>query len=198
MRILTSAALGLAVAFPVAAETYHLDPGHTEVRFSWDHAGITRQHGEWTSVTGTVEFDPENVTATSADITIGADSLHTGFPALDADLKSSNFFDAENFPEITFKSTSAVQTAAKTLRLTGDLTIKGQAAPLVLDVTLTFQGEHPFGAFFDYYKGEWIGVHATGIMLRSDHGVGMFAPVTSDEVRLEISAEMRAGGWPEQ
>jgi len=102
----------------------------------------------------------------------------------------------KNHPQITFVSGEAVQTGADTLRLTGDITVKGQSAPATLDVTLTFMGSHPLGGFADYYKGEWIGVEATSTVLRSELGVGLFAPLTSDAVRLEISAEMRAGGWP--
>lgn len=195
MKFLTSSALVLALAAPGWAETYHLDPGHTEVRFSWNHAGLTEQHGEWTQVSGTIDFDPADVTATSAQITIDPDSLHTGVAALDNHLKSADFFDIETYPTITFTSTSAVQTGAQNLRLTGDLTVKDQTKPAVLDVELTFDGEHPLGGYFDYYKGDWVGVEATGTLLRSEFGVAMFAPGTSDTVQLEISAEMRAGGW---
>ena len=62
---------------------------------------------------------------------------------------------------------------------------------------MTFQGAHPLGAFIEYYEGEWIGAEATADLLRSELGVGQFAPLTSDAVRLEISTEMRAGGWPQ-
>ena len=195
MKNLAAAALFAALSVPALAETYHLDPGHTEVRFYWNHAGLTEQHGEWTSISGTIDFDADNVAATSANITIDPASLHTGVGALDDHLKGADFFDVANFPEITFVSTSAVQTGAQNLRLIGDLTVKDQTKPAVLDVEMTFRGEHPLGGFFDYYKGEWIGAEATGTLLRSEYGVGMFAPATSDTVRLEISAEMRAGGW---
>lgn len=195
MKTLTASALVLAIATPALAETYHLDPTHTEIRFHYNHAGITEQSGEWTGVGGTIDFDPEQVENTQANITIDANSVHTGVGALDDHLKSADFFEVETYPKITFVSTSAVQTGASSLRLTGDLTIKDQTKPATLDVDLTFMGAHPLGGFFDYYEGEWVGVEATGTMLRSEFGVGMFAPGTSDAVRLEISAEMRAGGW---
>ena len=81
------------------------------------------------------------------------------------------------------------------MTLVGDLTIKDNVKPITLTLKMNHNGEHPMGGFVDYFKGEWIGVQGTGELLRSEYGVGQFAPVISDEVRLEISAEMRAGGW---
>lgn len=195
MKTLCATALLFAMSVPALAETYHLDPTHTEIRFYYNHAGLTEQSGEWTGMSGTIDFDPENVTATSANISIDTSSLTTGVSPLDDHLKSADFFDIEVFPKATFVSTSAIQTGAQTLRLVGDLTIKDQTKPATLDVDMKFMGTHPLGGFFDYYKGDWVGVEATGTLLRSEYGVGMFAPGTSDAVRLEISAEMRAGGW---
>ncbi|CUH41640.1 hypothetical protein RUM4293_00517 [Ruegeria atlantica] len=88
-----------------------------------------------------------------------------------------------------------MQTGASTLQMIGDLTIKDQTKPATLEIDLTFMGEHPLAGFFDYYKGDWVAVEAAGQLLRSEYGVGMFAPGTSDLVQLKISAEMRAGGW---
>ncbi|WP_170333120.1 YceI family protein [Ruegeria arenilitoris] len=195
MNFLRATTLTLAMASPAVAETYHFDQSHTEVRFYYNHAGLTEQSGEWTALSGTVEFDPENVAATSADITIDASSLETGWGPLNDHLKSNDFFAIEDFPEIRFVSTSAVQTGADTLRMIGDLTIKDQTKPAALDIELKFMGTHPLGGFFDYYQGDWVGVEATGLLLRSDYGVGMFAPGTSDSVKLKISAELREGGW---
>lgn len=191
------AATAIFAGSAAISETYVLDSSHTEVVFSWNHAGLTTQRGEWTSVSGEIDFDPADVAATAARVEIDANSLHSGFEALDVELKGEGFFDVESNPTITFTSTSAVQTGAQSMRLSGDLVVKGQTVPAVLDVDLVFQGEHPLGGFFDYYQGEWIGVEATSTLLRSEVGVGQFAPLTSDVVHLEISAEMRKGGWPE-
>ena len=187
----------MALGGVAQAGTYSLDQQHTEVIFSYNHAGLTTQHGEWTGISGEITFDPENVAATSATVTIDAQTLTTGVEALDAHLKSADFFDVEDHPKIVFTSTSAVQTGAETLRLNGELKIKGQSVPTVLDVTMKFMGAHPLGGFFEYYEGEWVGVEATSTVLRSELGVGMFAPLTSDVVQLQISAEMRKGGWPQ-
>ncbi len=195
MKQLLLGTLLTLTATTASAEVYKFDPGHTEIRFYYDHAGLSEQSGQWTVIGGEVDFDPANVEATKVTVTVDPASISTGVTALDDHLKSADFFDVGNFPEITFTSTSASQTGDNTLTLVGDLTIKDQTAPVTLNMVLNHNGPHPLGEFFDYYKGEWIGVEGTADMLRSDYGVGMFAPVTSDEVRLEISAEMRAGGW---
>ena len=193
---MTAGAL-IALAGAAAAETYVLDPEHTEVRFSWNHAGLTTQHGEWADVSGEINFDSSDATATTAKIDIDPASIYTGLEALDDHIKSETFFDVETYPTITFTSTSAQQTGAERMQLIGNINVKGQDVPAVLNVKLVFQGAHPLGAFIEYYEGEWIGIEATSSLLRSELGVGEFAPLTSDAVQLEISAEMRAGGWPE-
>ena len=194
--LMTTTAL-MAMAPAAMAETYVLDPGHTEVRFYWNHAGLTKQSGEWTRVSGTIEFDGVDAANTKANIKIDASSLHTGVEDLDGVLSGADFFDVETYPTITFTSTSAVQTGADTMRLIGDLTVKDTTVEVALDVTRTFQGPHPLGGAIPYYEGTWLGVEANSTLLRTNHGVGPYAPLVSDEILLEISAEMRAGGWPE-
>jgi polyisoprenoid-binding protein YceI len=143
-------------------------------------------------VEGTVEFDPNDLDATTVNVTIKADSVHTGFEALDTHLKSADFFEVETYPEITFVSNGVQRTGPQSIRLTGDLTIKAQSRPMSIDVELLHQGPHPLGQFIEHYQGEWLGIAASGNLLRSDYGVGMFAPMTSDLIRLEISIELKA------
>lgn len=174
------------------AKTYALDPGHTEVRFIWNHAGVSDQAGRWNKVDGTVAFDPSDIAATAISITVDPASVNTGVPPLDKHMVGKDMFDVENHPEITFVSTGAVQTGPDHARITGELTIKGNTRPIVLDAQLVHMGEHPLGKFIDYYKGEWLGVHASGTLLRSEFDVGYAAPLTSDLIRLEIATEMKA------
>ena len=197
MRLLSLASAGLLALglSPAWADTYHLDPGHTEIRFFWNHAGVSEQSGRWDGVEGTVDFKADDLAATKVSVTIKADSVNTGVGKLDEHLTSADFFETSAHPEITFSSTSAVQTSAQGLQMTGDLTIKGQTQPIVLDVELIHQGTHPLGAFIPYYQGEWLGIRATGTMLRSEFGVGKFAPLTSDRIKLVINSEMRLDGW---
>lgn len=178
-----------AMAAPV---TYAPDAGHTEVRFFWDHAGVSEQSGEWGTVTGEVTLDPTNIAGTKISITIDPASVNTGVPGLDKHMKSPDMFDVDNHPTITFVSTSVEKTGDTTAKVTGDLTIKGVTKPITLDVEMVHQGEHPVGQYIDYYKGEWLGAKATGTLKRSEFDVGFGLPLTRDEIRLEIHTEMKA------
>ncbi|MGB0507873.1 MAG: YceI family protein [Pikeienuella sp.] len=194
-HFLLGAIAALTLGVSANAESYTFDPGHTEVRFYYNHAGLSEQSGEWTIKSGEVEFDAADLSATKVSVTIDANSVDTGVADLDSHLKGGDFFDVENHPEITFVSTSAVQSGADRITLTGDLTIKGESKPVTLDFVLIHNGPHPLGQFIEYYEGDWIGVQGGGELLRSEFGVGMFAPLTSDRVRLAISAELKKGGW---
>lgn len=185
----------LLFAYNVQAENYVIDPGHTEVRFYYSHAGLTQQSGEWGKISGSVDFDETDIAATKANITIQTNSISTGIGKLDKELMAAEFFDATTFPEITFVSTGAKKTGEKTMILTGDITIKGKTAPVTFNMELTHNGKHPVGKFIDYYKGDWIAAQGEGTILRSDFGLDRFVPMTSDKVRITIATELRAGGW---
>ncbi len=182
----------LAFGAPATAATYSFHPGHTEVRFYWNHAGVSEQSGEWGTVTGSVGFDPDNIEATTVSVTIQADSVNTGVSRLDDDFRSERFFDTAEDPEITFVSTGTTQTGPKSVRVTGDLTIKGITHPLILDVDLVHFGDHPLGQFSPSFAGKWLGIRATGTLMRRAFGVGFGAPLTSDQIWLEISTEMQS------
>jgi len=185
----------LFASAPAVADTFHLDPGHTDVRFFWNHAGVSEQSGRWDGVKGTVDFDEEDKDATAVNVTIESGSINTGVEGLDKHLKSADFFEVEKHPEIKFVSTGAKQISASGLTIEGELTIKDVTKSITLDVELLHKGKHPLGKFIPYYEGDWVGIRAEGSILRSEFGVGMFAPLTSDRVRLVINSEMREGGW---
>ena len=195
MSLARYAILAAFLASPALAETYHLDPTHTEVRFLYSHADVSEQSGEWTRVDGTVDFDPADVAATSAEITIASASLHTGVSPLDDYMKSRAIFDVDRFPQITFVSTGAEDIGENRLRMTGDLTVKGEVTPITLEAELTFMGKHPLGDGFAYFKGDWIGVRVTGVLSRSALGLDKLPQLAGDDVRLQIVSELRAGGW---
>ena len=197
MRALATSILtaSLLVSAPALADTFHLEPHHTDIRFFWDHAGVSEQSGRWDSVKGTVDFDKDDVAATKVNVTIEAASVNTGVEGLDKHLKNADFFEVETYPEIKFVSTGATQISAAGMKIEGNRTIKDVTKPMTLDVQLIHEGKHPLGAFVPHYEGEWVGIRAEGSILRSEFGVGMFAPLTSDKIRLVINSEMREGGW---
>ena len=200
MRVISTLAAAAILAAPFTAPvtvlaepaTYAFNAGHTEVRFYWDHAGVSEQSGEWGKVSGSVTFDPEDASATKVEVIIDAASVDTGVTALDDHLKTADFFEVEKFPQITFNSTGVVKTGPETVRVVGDLTIKDTTKPVIMDVNLVHMGAHPVGQYLpQFYGGDWLGIEASGTLIRSEFGVGYGAPLTSDHIRLEISTEMQ-------
>ena len=168
--------------------TYKTDQGHTEVFFGWSHSGVSRQHGEFTKATGTLNL-ADDIEQSSVNVTIDADSLSSGFAALDRHLKSPDFLDVAAHPEITFVSTGVTKTGENTLDVTGDLTIHGVTNSVTLSAEMTHKGAHPVGKFFDHYKGEWIAFHATTEIDHQAFGVGSFS---TGPIAIEINTELKA------
>jgi polyisoprenoid-binding protein YceI len=181
-----------ATGAALAAETYGFDKGHTEVRFVWNHAGLSTQSGEFRDFDGTVTWDREALANSKVDVVIPAASIDSGLGALDDHLKGADFFDVANHPEITFKSTEVRQSGIDHGAVTGDLTIRGVTRPVTLDVALVFDGEHPFAAFMPDMAGvHYTGFSARGRVLRSDFGLDRGVPLVSDWIEIVIETEMK-------
>jgi len=116
-------------------------------------------------------------------VTLPLSGLNSFTAKFDEHLRSADFFDAAKFPTATFKSTKVEAAGTNKFTVTGDLTIKDQTKPVVLDVTLNGAGDHPM------MKVPAIGFDATTTVKRSDFGVGAYAPAVSDEVKIRITTE---------
>jgi len=182
----------MIAAAPAAADTYALDPQHTEVRFTWDHLGLSRQGGRFTSAEGTVTFDPAKPEASAVEVKIPVRSIATGVKKLDEHLVTTKeFFDVAAYPNITFKSTSVRTTSDKTGQVEGDLSINGITKSVVLDVVWNFTGEHPLQTINPVYAGAFAsGFSASTQIRRSDWGITRTIPYVSDELRITIETEM--------
>ncbi len=185
---------GAVVTNSVHAAQFALDKQHTEVRFSWDHLGLSRQSGKFGDVSGTVDFDEAQPDQAKIDVTIKVASIVTGVSALDSHLvKSKEFFDAAAHPTIAFKSRGVRSTGDKTAEVTGDLTINGIAKPVTLAVVWNFLGPHPLGAINPVLKDKIAaGFSARTQILRSEWGLTRTIPLVSDEIRIAIEMEMIA------
>ena len=172
---------GSAFAGPA---TYSLDPNHTEVRFCWNHFGVSRQCAHFTKFDGELAFDDAKPENSTLNVTFKTDSIETLVPVFNGHMKGEKLFDAAKFPEATFKSTKIEKTGEKTGKVTGDLTIKGVTKPVTLDVTLNFSGAHPAN------KKPTLGFAAQTTLKRTEFGVSQAAPFVSDEISLEIQTEM--------
>lgn len=186
---LLAAALGaLAGAGFAAPEKYTLDASHSQVVFSYDHAGFSTTQGMFSGFEGEIMFDAEDPAASSVAVSMRADSLFTGWAARDEQfLRSGDFFRPDAFPDVTFTSTNIEVTGERTALITGDLSLNGVMRAVVLDATLNQITEaYPFPPFSGKPA---IGVSATTSLRRSDFDLGMFAPFIGDRVDLEISIE---------
>src|SRR5713226_1640881 len=108
------------------------EPGHTAAEFCARHMMVTCVRGHFKNVRGTLNFDPQNPTASSVEVTINAQELWTGEPDRDNHLRSVDFFDVEHHPSITFRSSRVQQVGDHDYKVTGNLTIRGATRPAVL------------------------------------------------------------------
>ncbi len=184
LQILTLIAFATLAAPAHAADTYVFDKKHTEIRFTWDHFGLSRTGAFFKNYDGELKFDAAAPEKSSLDVTIDAKSVQAISLGAESFLTAPDWLSAEKFPSITFKTTKIEKTGEKTGKITGDLTIKGVTKPVTLDATLNFTGEHPFS------KKPSVGVSAKTVVKRSDFDMGKYAPAVSDEVAIEIEAEM--------
>ena len=184
----TLAAFALWPATALAGQTYVTDQGHTEVLFGWSHSGVSMQHAEFTTATGTLNLE-DNIEKSSISVVIDANSVSTGFEALDKHLRSADFLEVKTYPEITFKSTAVKKKGERSYDVTGDLTMHGVTQPVTLDVEMTHRGEHPVAKFIDYYKGQWVAFRATTEIDHMAFKVGAFS---TGPISIEINTELKA------
>ncbi|MFF8608202.1 YceI family protein [Streptomyces sp. NPDC015346] len=168
---------------------YTIDPAHSSIGFTVRHAMVTNVRGTFAEHEGTLSLDGANPAASTASIDVKIASIDTGIADRDGHLRSGDFFDAEQFPLMTFRSTEAARLGGDTYRITGDLTIKDVTRPLSIDLEFN-------GAATDVYGNERVGFEGSAEILRSDWGLKWNAALetggvmVSDKVKLtfDISA----------
>jgi polyisoprenoid-binding protein YceI len=172
------------MSLPAAAE-WTIDPAHTQILFSVDHLGFTQVRGVFRDYDGTVAFDPENLEATEVSLAIDAASVDTLWEARDEHIRSADFLDAANHPEITFVSTGVAATGDNAAEITGDLTIRGETRPVTLAATLNNLGPNPFNP-----EQEIAGFTLTGEVDRTEFGIDFGAPAIGAVLPVEITVEL--------
>lgn len=176
-------ATGLAGTVQAAPEAYVLDASHSQIVFTYNHLGFSTTAGMFSGFEGQIQFDQEDPAASSVTVSFPAKSMLTGWQARFDHFMSPDFFGANADEMVTFTSTAIEVTGDKTANITGDLTLNGVTKPVVLDAVLNQVGDHPMAG------KPWAGFSATTTLIRSDFGLGKFAPYVSDEVQLQISIE---------
>src|SRR5689334_17951863 len=126
--------------------SYQIDPAHTSAQFKVRHMMIANVKGEFDKISGTVNFDPANPSASTIEASIEVASVRTHDEQRDAHLRSADFFDVEKFPVMTFKSKKVTATGGDSFTVAGDLTIHGVTKEVDLKVEeLTPETKDPWG-----------------------------------------------------
>src|ERR1700731_1216727 len=169
-----------------AADTFVFDKAHSTIGFQVRHL-FSKVPGKFDDFSGQIKLDEANPEQSSVEVTIKTASIDTGVKMRDEDLRSSNFFDAEKNPAITFKSKSVKSTGNNTFDVTGDLTMHGVTKEVVLKVELIGKGAGPKGSVLS-------GWDATTALKRSDFGLAWSkviegTQVVGDDVKIELQIE---------
>jgi polyisoprenoid-binding protein YceI len=183
LTAVTAAALLTAGSAFAAPEKYTLDASHAQIVFSYDHLGFSTTYGMFSGFEGEIMFDQQDPANSSVSVAMPARSMLTGWEARFQHFMADDFFAAGDDEMISFTSTSIEVTGDTTAQITGDLTLNDVTKEVVLDATLNKAAQNPMSG------KDWAGFDATTTLLRSDFGLGAFAPAVSDAVEVLISIE---------
>ncbi|AIE60154.1 YceI family protein [Bacillus methanolicus] len=172
----------------MAKTKWAIDTAHSSVEFSVKHMMIARVKGSFDNFSAAIEADPTDLTTANIEFNVDAASINTRNNDRDAHLRSADFFDAEKYPSLSFKSTKIVKTDDDEYEVTGDLTIRGVTRQETFTVTFEGQGKDPWG-------NEKAGFSAEGKINRSDYGLTWNAALETggvlvgDQIKISLSIE---------
>ena len=178
----------LSLAAPLAlaqTSTWVPDKAHSEVDFSILHLSLSKVHGRFGNIGGSIVMNDADISKSTVNVTIDVSSVDTGVAPRDNDLKGPNIFDVAQFPTATFVSTSVAK-SGNGLTVTGNLTLHGVTKP----VTLTVEG--PTGPVAGMDKKQHSGFSATTTISRTAFGIATKMPsaVLGDDVQLTIELDL--------
>jgi len=173
----------------IAVTTWNIDPVHSVAEFKVKHMMISNVKGQFTSVKGTVTLDEVDISQSQVEASIDALSINTGDAQRDAHLKSADFFHAEKFPALIFKSTQVSRARDGELKVSGDLTVHG------ITRNVTFDVEGPTAPAKDPWGKTRIGLSASTKINRKDFGLTWNAALETggilvgDEVTITLDLQ---------
>lgn len=185
-KLVLAALFGLAAQVSMGqAVTWKVDNNHAKVGFTATHLMISDVDGYFKNVTATIVTDKPDFTDAKAEFSADVANVSTGIEQRDNHLKSPDFFDAAQFPTLSFKSTSFTKTGTNRYEVKGDLTMHGVTKPVTLQAEVRGPIESPMG------KKPTVGFRVSGAVNRLDFGVGAKFPETAvaNEIILRINAE---------
>jgi polyisoprenoid-binding protein YceI len=170
-------------------ERWEIDSGHSGIHFSVRHLVVAKVRGQFTRWSGTVQAPEGDLSRGTVEVVIDASSIQTGVSDRDAHLRSADFFDVEQHPEIRFRSTRVEPASRGALRLWGELTIRGVTREVALEVEYAGRAQDPWG-------NERAGYSARTSIDRSDYGLTWNQVLETGGVmvgdRIEIEIEVEA------
>ena len=164
-----------------AGDAFKIDPVHSSVIFRIGHANVGIIYGRFNDAAGEFTIDKDDATKNTFNIELQVNNVDTHQEKRDAHLKSPDFFNARQYPKITFKSTNVAKGEGKMLEVTGDLTIHGVTKSIKVPVEIVGQGD--FGGTFR------VGIEAIFNIKRSDFEMKGLPGAVGDDVRLMIAIE---------
>ena len=179
----------MSTAVTPQVTTWTIDPVHSVAEFKVKHMMISNVKGHFSKVSGTLTLDEANITESKVEAAIDVASIETRDPQRDAHLKSADFFDAEKFPTMSFKSSGIRRTGNGELAVEGDLTIHGVTRKV------TFAVEGPTPATKDPWGNTRVGISATTKISRKDFGLTWNAALETggilvgDEAAITLDVE---------
>lgn len=173
----------------MAKTKWNLDASHSSVDFSVRHMMIAKVKGTFHTFEANIEADPEDLTTADIEFSVDLSSIDTRSDDRDAHLRSTDFFDVENHPKMTFKATSITKTGDNQYDVTGDLTIRGVTNQETFKVTYEGGGKDPWG-------NEKVGFSAVGSINRTKYGLVWNAALETGGVlvgeEVKVSLEIEA------
>ena len=190
------AALSFVAVFTLATiasaqnNSWTIDPNHSSAQFTVRHMMISNVKGTFSKVTGSVQYDSADPSKSAIDATIDVSTVNTNQEGRDKDLRSANFFDAEKYPTMTFKSKKIDVVGPGKLKMTGDLTIHGVTKEVTFDV------DGPSAPIKDQQGNMHTGAEATTKINRKDFGLQYNRMIESggamvgDDVQITLDVEL--------
>ncbi|NBA87114.1 polyisoprenoid-binding protein [Emticicia sp. CRIBPO] len=176
-------ALGLFTSVATFAQNWTLDKAHSKLSFTVTHLMISEVDGGFKNFDAKITSSKADLSDAVFELTAQVNSISTDNERRDGHLKSPDFFDAEKFPTLTFKSTSFTKVEGKKYKLAGNLTLHGVTKPVTLDVVLNGPVENARS------KKPMVGLKVSGTINRIAFGVGTSGPSVSDDVELRAAGE---------
>lgn len=182
-RLLLSMAFLVSVTATAAGDTWKVDPVHSSVFFRIQHVGAGYVRGAFTDFQGSITWNPPEPEGASVAVTVKTASVNTFNDMRDKHLRSPDFFNVKEYPEMTFRSASVKKVDEKSAEVNGELTLLGHTEPVTFRAVFTGEGKG--------MEGETrAGFEAVFTILRSTFGMTEYPPpVLSDEVELTINLE---------